>query len=210
MDPGKGGHGMSLLRTLDHVAATIAMRATMPIARLRMRAAGVRCAGSVLAMGLPIVACCKGSILEIEDDVVLCSWSHWTALGVAHPVVLRTLRTGARLRIGRGTGISGGSFCAAVEVDIGERCMIGADVTICDTDFHSLAAEGRRGPDDWSRIACRPVRIGDEVFVGARAMILKGVEVGRGAVIGAASVVTRSVPAGAIVAGNPAVVVGSI
>jgi acetyltransferase-like isoleucine patch superfamily enzyme len=52
------------------------------------------------------------------------------------------------------------------------------------------------------------VTIGDDVWIGARAMILRGVDIGRGAVIGAGSVVTKSVPLYAIAAGNPAKVVG--
>lgn len=200
---------MNALRAIDHVAATGLMKLTLPLARWRIGIAGARCAPTVRAMGFPIVHCARGSTMEIEDDVVLCSWSRWTALGVAHAVVLRTLRSGARLRVGRGTGISGGSFCAAVEVSIGEHCMIGADVTVTDTDFHSLTRAGRRDEADWSQIASEAVRIGDDVFIGAGAMILKGVIVGDAAVIGARAVVTRSVPAGAIVAGNPARIVGT-
>jgi maltose O-acetyltransferase len=50
----------------------------------------------------------------------------------------------------------------------------------------------------------RPVLIGEKCFIGARAIILKGVTIGDGAVVGAGAVVTRDVPAGAVVAGNPA------
>lgn len=178
--------------------------ATDAIGAARARAAGAEVAAGVRFMGLPIFTRCEGSRLVIGERVVLCSWSRWTALGVAHPVVLRTLTSGALLRIGRDTGISGGSFCAAVQIDIGERCLIGADVVISDTDFHSLAPEGRSTGTDWSRVGSAPVRIGNDVFIGARAVILKGVVIGDGAVIGAGSVVTRSVPARAVAAGNPA------
>ncbi|MDP1789723.1 MAG: DapH/DapD/GlmU-related protein [Methylibium sp.] len=125
-------------------------------------------------------------------------------------MILRTVRSGARIRIGAETGISGGSICAAVSVEIGSRCLLGADVLIVDTDFHAIEPIGRRTNTDWSRIGCAPVHIGDDVFIGARAIILKGVSVGAGAVIGAGSVVTRSVPEGVIVAGNPAIAVGSV
>jgi acetyltransferase-like isoleucine patch superfamily enzyme len=108
------------------------------------------------------------------------------------------------LRIGRDTGISGGSFCAAVALHIGERCLIGADVTISDTDFHAIEPEGRSTHTGWSRIRSAAVRIGNDVFIGARAVILKGVEIGDGAVIGAGSVVTRSVPPRGLAVGNPA------
>ena len=170
-----------------------------------LRRHGVEASPLARTMGVPIVERCDGSRIVIGDGVVLCSNSRWTALGVAHAVVLRTLQPGAMIRIGRGTGISGGSICAAASIQIGERCLIGADVAIVDTDFHALDASRRE--TGWEDIGCAPIHIGDDVFIGTRAMILKGVHIGNGAVIGAGAVVTRSVPAFAIVAGNPAAVV---
>lgn len=180
------------------------------LGRRGLRRAGVELASGVRALGSPIVECAPGSGIEIGDRVVLCSSSRWTALGVAHPVVLRTLQPGARIRIGADTGISGASICAAMSVQIGSRCLLGADVLVADTDFHAVEPSGRRFNTNWAEIGCAPVRIGDDVFVGARAVILKGVCVGNGAVVGAGAVVTRSVPPGAIVAGNPAVAVGTV
>lgn len=173
----------------------------------RLRAVGAEVDASAKFMGVPVVSMADASSLVIEARVVLTSASRWTALGVAHPVVLRTLRPGARLRIGRHTGISGGSICAALSVDIGERCLFGADVMVTDTDFHPIEPTGRRFVNDWNKIASRAVKIGNDVFIGARAVILKGVEIGDGAVVGAGAVVSRSVPAYSVVAGNPAVVV---
>ena len=65
-----------------------------------------------------------------------------------HPVVLRTLRPGAETIIGKGVGMSGTSICAAVRVVIGDRCRIGVNVTIVDTDFHSLDPIIRASPED--------------------------------------------------------------
>lgn len=58
--------------------------------------------------------------------------------------------------------------------------------------------------------ASAPVIIGDDVFIGARAIILKGVTIGDGAVIGAGSVVTKSIPPRVIAAGNPARIIKEI
>ena len=83
--------------------------------------------------------------------------------------------------------------------------MLGANVTVVDTDFHSLNSAMRfsvQGEGEDAKAA--PVRIGNDVFVGMNAMILKGVSVGNEAVIGAGAVVTKDVPDGAIVGGNPA------
>ena len=201
---------MKTMRALDHAAAVALMKVVVPFARWRIAMAGADCHRSVRLIGVPIVQCVPDSTMSIEGGVVLCSSSRWTALGVSHPVILRTMRAGATLRIGRETGISGGAFCAAVKIDIGERCFFGADVIVCDSDFHSLDPQTRRNGDDWSQIDVAPVRIGNDVFVGTRATILKGVDVGDGAVIGAGSVVVRSVPSRAVVAGNPASVIGTV
>ncbi len=183
----------------------LAQLATGALGRWRLRAQRVELAGRVKLYGVPIVQRCEGSRIALGDAVILCSASRWTALGVAHPVVLRTLRPGAAIRIGRGTAISGGSICAAVDVTIGERCLLGADVAIVDTDFHSIDPARREA--GWDDIACAPVHIGDDVFIGTRALVLKGVRIGRGAIVGAGAVVTRSVPDFAVVAGNPATIV---
>ena len=201
---------MNFQRLIPRIEDALLQRATNAMGHRRLRSVGVDTGLNVKLMGLPIVSRCDDSQIVIEDDVVLCSWSRWTALGVNHAVVLRTLTPRAVLQIGRGTGISGGSFCAAVSVHIGERCFIGADVLISDTDFHSLDDATRRAGDDWERIESAAVCIGNGVFIGARAQVLKGVHVGDGAVIGAGSVVTRSVPARHIAAGNPAVVVRAL
>jgi len=86
----------------------------------------------------------------------------------------------------------------ATRVSIGSGCAIAWEVLIMDTDFHRV--DGRASGD-------APVRLGDRVWVGVGAKILKGVTVGDGAVIAAGAIVTRDVPAGALVAGNPARVI---
>ncbi len=105
---------------------------------------------------------------------------------------------GARIEVGGSTYINRRTeTCAKNLVRIGSRCAISWDVTITDADYHQI--EGSP--------AVAPVSIGDEVWVGARAIILKGVTVGPGAVIAAGAVVNRDVPARALVAGVPSRVV---
>ena len=81
---------------------------------------------------------------------------------------------------------------------------IGGNVRIYDHDFHSLDFQTRRGAEDQLQIQTRPVEIGDDVFIGANAIILKGVTIGARAVIGAGSVVSRNIGPDEIWAGNPA------
>jgi len=85
--------------------------------------------------------------------------------------------------------------------------MLGANVTIADTDFHALEPRGRRFNKNPEAIGSAPVRIQDNVFVGTGAYILKGVTIGANSVVGAGSVVTSSIPADVIAAGNPARVI---
>lgn len=199
-----------LVIRLLSVPASFAERLADGLAHLRVRLRGVQIAPGARLLGMPIVGIVPGSAMRLGSRVVLCSRSRWTALGVSHPVVLRTLRPGAMLSIGADTGISGGSFCAAHSLIIGERCLLGADVVVTDTDFHAIMPEGRRYNTDPASIPCRPVVIGDDVFIGTGALVLKGVTIGNGAVVGARSVVTRDVAPGAIVAGNPACVIGTV
>jgi acetyltransferase-like isoleucine patch superfamily enzyme len=91
-------------------------------------------------------------------------------------------------------------------IRIGANALLGSYVEILDSDFHDLHPDRRRGGQP--RMA--PVELGENVFVGDNAKILKGVTIGAHSVIGAASVVTKSIPAGVIAAGNPARVIGEV
>lgn len=110
---------------------------------------------------------------------------------------------GGVLTIGNRVGLSNCTIVCMQSVTIEDGAMIGGDAKIYDTDFHSInAVERARSPDPGVRKA--PVRIGRNAFVGGHSILLKGVILGSEAVIGAGSVVTRSVPAGETWAGNPA------
>jgi acetyltransferase-like isoleucine patch superfamily enzyme len=88
-------------------------------------------------------------------------------------------------------------------IHIGERALIGSHACIYDSDFHELAPSRRRG----GRAAMAPVELEENVFLGDRVLVLKGVTIGMDSVIGAGSVVTGSIPAGVLAAGNPARVI---
>ncbi|MFZ4394477.1 MAG: acyltransferase [Kiritimatiellia bacterium] len=103
---------------------------------------------------------------------------------------------GGELTIGDGTVLDAGvELIAWTRLTIGRNCYLGWDVLAMDTDLHGA---GDRP------VVNRPVTIGDNVRVGARAMILKGVFIGDGAMIHPGSIVTRDVPAGAEVRPPPA------
>jgi len=107
---------------------------------------------------------------------------------------------GYNIRVGAGVFLNFNCVILdVVEVSIGEGTQIGPGVQILTADHPRDAAERATGVE-WGR----PVRIGRNVWIGGGAIILPGVTIGDDAIVGAGSVVTRDVPAGATVVGNPA------
>ena len=104
-------------------------------------------------------------------------------------------------------GFSGTVIAAAESIVIGDRVLCGANVTITDTDWHAINLSERSTP---GTAASAPVSIEDDVWIGLGAVVLKGVTIGRGTVVAAGSVVTRSLPEMVIAGGNPARVIGQL
>jgi acetyltransferase-like isoleucine patch superfamily enzyme len=103
---------------------------------------------------------------------------------------------GATITIGDGTYLNRNTeIVAARSVVIGRDCKVARDVIIMDTDQHELPGTG---------LIVKPVEIQDRVWIGSRAMILKGVTIGHDSIIGAGAVVTKSVPPGGVVVGPAA------
>lgn len=152
--------------------------------------------------GLPIIQKHRGSRMNFGSGLQLRSFVRSNPLGPTHPVILATRSRTARLEVGSNFAMTAGTLCASSRISIGDNVSVGANSVIVDTDFHPLAAQDRRLSPAEGKTA--EVIIEDDVFIGMNCLILKGVTIGRGSVVGAGSVVTRSVPAGIIVAGNPA------
>jgi acetyltransferase-like isoleucine patch superfamily enzyme len=201
---------MSWQRTYARLTRTTAQRLDATLGNTAARWAGVVAGEDTAFLGRPIVSMESRSSITVGHRCTLISASRYTALGVARPVVLRCLLPGARILIGDDTGASGVTVCSTSRVEIGARCLLGADVVICDTDFHPLWPVRRR----WEPIPhpepADAVTISEDVFIGARSIILKGVSIGAGAVVGAGSVVTSDVQANTVVAGNPARFLGDV
>lgn len=159
-------------------------------------------------LGWPVLRCAAGARVSVGSRFVMISDSAFSAVGVSQPCLINAMEPGAVIQIGDDVGISGASICSACSVSIGNRVMLGADTVITDTDFHPVGAVVRRGVREGVKTA--PVVIEDDVFIGMRAIVLKGVTIGKGAVVGAGSVVVSDVPAYSIAAGHPARIVGSV
>lgn len=180
----------------------------LPAVRARFALAGVDWGDGWRIFGMPIIQRVRGSQIQLGDRLELRSNRGSNPLGLEQPVVLATRTRDALISLGNDCGLSGVAVVAASAIRLGDRVLVGANSLICDTDFHPLEPARRRAAP--AAGASAPVTIEDDVFVGTRALILKGVRIGRGAVVGAGAVVTRDVPAFSIVAGNPARVVGQV
>ncbi len=103
--------------------------------------------------------------------------------------------------IGRNCKISSHSFiCEGVEIE--DDVFVGHNVTFINDRFPRATAAGRLQTEaDWK---CEATRVKKGASIGSSATILCGVTIGEGAIVGAGSVVTKDVPPGAVVAGNPA------
>ena len=167
-------------------------------ARLRGAALGRH----ITCIGRPIVSVHKRSTMQIGEGVQFHSHPRSNPMGVPQPCVIRTIAEGAELSLAERVGISGAAVVCAQKIIIGPRTLIGSGAVIIDNDFHERLPSGEWGNN--ARQTARAIHIGSDVFIGARAMILKGVSIGDRAVIGAGAVVTRNVPAGGLAVGNPA------
>lgn len=126
---------------------------------------------------------------------------------------------GARLVIGDDCYLCNASLVSAEAITLGDRVMVSVGVTIADCDFHptepaariadtiALSPSGDRSKRP--AIKARPVIIGNDVWIGPNATILKGVTIGDGCHIAPGAVVLSDLPAGSQAAGNPAQVTDS-
>ena len=158
--------------------------------------------GTVRFEGRPVISVAPESRMTFGANVTVNSALRSNPLGCFQPSVLRTLGPGAELILERNSGLSGSVICAGVSVRVGEGTIIGSGAMIIDNDFHRLE-EGLRWVNEYQRNA-RPIQIGKRVFIGARAIILKGVSIGDDSLVGAGAVVTCDVPPRHLAAGNPA------
>jgi acetyltransferase-like isoleucine patch superfamily enzyme len=112
---------------------------------------------------------------------------------------------GASIVIGNNVGMSSTALIAMSSIVVEDDVKFGGGVCVYDTDFHAQDPTLRRNPvTDRANAKSSPVVIQKGAFIGAHSTILKGVVIGSDSIVGACSVVTRSIPPGEIWAGNPA------
>jgi acetyltransferase-like isoleucine patch superfamily enzyme len=189
------GLGISYLRTLAGI-----------LWKWEARSKGATFAGKVRFEGRPIISVFRGSTMTFGEGISLNSATRSNPLACFQPCVLRTLAPGAELILEDGVGLSGTVVCAGKSIRLGAGTIVGSGAMIVDNDFHAFEEKDGCWRPEYATNA-QPILIGRCVFVGARAIILKGVTIGDHAIIGAGAVVTKDVPANHLAAGNPARVI---
>mgnify|MGYP002477656844 CR=1 FL=1 len=140
--------------------------------------------------------------IDIGSNVSINSGTKYNIISGESETKIKTINNG-QIIIMNNVGISNSLIISSSCIKIGRGTMLGGGCRIIDTDFHSLNSFKRS--DSSTDIARSiPINIGDNVFIGAYATILKGVEIGNNSVIGLGSVVTKSIPENQLWAGNPA------
>ncbi len=120
-------------------------------------------------------------------------------IGVSRKCILSTHEANASITIGDNCGFSGTVIGCKESISIGNNVICGANSLITDFDWHGIDPLKRRNYIG----DAKPVVIGDNVFIGYGAVVLKGVTIGKNSVIGANSVVTKDIPENVIAGGNP-------
>jgi acetyltransferase-like isoleucine patch superfamily enzyme len=131
---------------------------------------------------------------------------------------LLTFAHGGEIKVGEWCYVGEGTrIWSAASIEIGNRVLISHSANIFDNLTHPLSAKARHEQvkkifthgHPWDKLALdeSPIKIGDDVWIGAGAMVMRGVTVGQGGIVAAGAVVTKDVPAFSVVAGNPAVLI---
>jgi acetyltransferase-like isoleucine patch superfamily enzyme len=187
-------YGMSILIRRVRAAADTT------IARMRAAWFGVRLGRKVRCFGIPIIQRHPTATISIGSQCTFCSAEWANSIGINRRCIIAAGRK-AEILIGDDCGFSGTAIAASDSIRIGNRVLCGANCTIVDTDRHPIAADARANHEP---AGTEPIVIEDDVFLGMNVVVLKGCRIGKGTVVAANSVVTRSLPAHVVAAGMPA------
>ncbi len=162
---------------------------------------GIKLGNNCKFYGVPIFRRSPGSTIMIGHDSRFISAKWANLIGINRQCIISTLRKTAELNIGQNCGFSSTVIAAMDSITIGQNVLCGANVTITDTDWHSIDLNKRK---DGESGKCAPIIIENNVWLGLGVTVLKGVTIGEGAVVGAGSIVNQSLPKGWIACGQPA------
>ena len=157
-----------------------------PFVFIYLKINGVKIGKGFKFYGFPKIFNFRGSKIVIGDNFEARSWWFSNPLGINHPVIICAWNRGAEISIGDDVGISGGSIVASQKITIGNRVLIGANSTLIDTDFHPTSGMKRYSKEN---IKSKNVQIGDDVFIGMDAVVLKGSNISANSVVPAGTIV---------------------
>lgn len=170
---------------------------------------GVEVGTRFVIYGIPHIFSRKRGAIKIGNKLTLNSTQRSNPIGLNHCCIIRTLTSNATITIGNRVGMSGATLLAREKITIGSNVLLGANCTITDSEHHSLNVVDRVSGDS-SSILTSPVYIADNVWLGMNVIVLKGVSIGENTIVGAGSIVVKSLPANVIAAGNPAKIIKKI
>ncbi len=160
--------------------------------------------GSIHSNGMPYFCVGLSGVCRIGKNFSMNNGLRFNPIGFPQPCTIY-VGEGARLTIGDNVGISQASIICHKDIEIQDNVKMGGGTKVYDTDFHSIDYNKRRiSREDMANKKMAKVTIEHDAFIGAGCLILKGVTIGACSIVGAGSVVTKSVPANQIWAGNPA------
>ena len=166
---------------------------------LELKIRGVKSYGCSFWNGFPFISKEMGSSIAIMKGCRFASRHTGNPLGINHKCMISTIKKDAIVEIGNYCSFSGVAISCAVSIKLDDYVRCGNNVMIMDHDGHE---------DDFRSGRPKPIVIGDHVWIGANAVIMKDVKVGRFAMIGTGAIVRNNIPPYAIAIGNPAKVVG--
>jgi acetyltransferase-like isoleucine patch superfamily enzyme len=152
-------------------------------------------------IGLPKFLNKPGGKIIIGDNCVFLSTHKSNMIGINRPCIITAQTSNAEVIIGNNCGFSGTVIGAFVRIELKNNIRCGANTLITDSDWHL---------DDQRAGKPSPILIEENVWLGEGVKVLKGVSIGENSVIGAGSVVTKSIPANVIAAGNPCKVIKAL
>lgn len=167
-----------------------------------LKANNVKFGKNLRSNGCPIISVTDKGKMTIGDNFAMNNGVLFNQIGRNQKCMLLV---GGELTIGNNVGMSSTAIVCQESIEIGDNVRIGGNTVIYDTDFHSLDFRERIViPEITDNVGRKPVKISENVFIGAGTTILKGVTIGKNSIIGAGSVVVKDIPDNQIWGGNPA------
>ena len=181
--------------------------------KILLRMTKVKYGKNLLLKGCPVIFNMSGASLTIGNNVTVKSSFLSNLVGLYSRTIIVTRAHDAEIVIGDNVGISGATIYARSKIEIGKNTCIGGNAKILDNDFHPIDAKTRNrlmndpSGGNSALVPEKPIKIGQDCFIGCNSIILKGTILGDGCVVGAGAVVSGKFEDNCVIAGNPARVI---